>query len=279
MHERIHPTAVIHQRAELDPTVEVGPYCVIGAGVRIGPRCVLHNHVTVLSGTTLGADNVVHPYAVLGAEPQDLKYRGGPTELVVGDRNRIREHATIHRGTEVAMGRTTIGSDCLVMVGVHVGHDCVIEDQVVIANASMIGGHCLIEHGAILGGGVGIHHFTTVGTLSFVAGMSRITKDVPPYVVVEGTPAEPRKINTTALVRRHWSPDDVERLRLAFKLMFRESPLPTSAAIAALRTEAGQIAPVHRLCDFVERMQIGVFGRQMEAGRSPMDRGNAPRES
>ena len=166
----------------------------------------------------------------------------------------------------------------MIMVACHVAHDCVVEDQVVMANGCMIGGHCHVEFGAVLGGGVGLHHFTTVGTLAFVGGMARVTKDVPPYVVVEGDPAEPRKINTTALVRRHWPTDDVERLRQAFRLIFRDISVPALVAIESLRRQPDQIAAVHRLCDFLERTQVGVHGRQLESLRSAADRGAAPRE-
>lgn len=275
MPTRIHPTAIIHPRAEVDPSAHVGPYCVIGEHVRIGRGTVLHNHVTVQGPTLIGEDNTVYPYAVLGAEPQDLKYHGGETTLVIGDRNKIREHATIHRGTEVGGNRTVIGSDCMVMVGVHVAHDCTIEDEVIIANGSMLGGHCCIEFGAVLGGGVGVHHFATVGTLAFIGGMARVAKDVPPYIVVEGSPAEPRKVNTTALVRRRWNTENIERLRTAYRLIFRDSSVPALVAIEALRGDPGQTPEVHRLCDFVERTQIGVHGRQLERGRGPGERGTA----
>jgi UDP-N-acetylglucosamine acyltransferase len=275
MPNRIHPTAIIHPRAELDPSVHVGPYCVIGEHVRIARGTILHNHVTVQGPTSIGEDNAVYPYAVLGAEPQDLKFQGGETTLLIGNRNKIREHATIHRGTEVGGNRTVIGSDCMIMVGVHVAHDCTIEDQVIIANGSMLGGHCCVEFGAVLGGGVGVHHFATIGTLSFIGGMARVAKDVPPYIVVEGSPAEPRKINTTALVRRKWNAENIERLRIAYRLIFREAAIPALVAIEALRNDPEQCAEVHRLCDFVERTQIGVHGRQREHGRGPTDRGTA----
>ncbi|MBL0927488.1 MAG: acyl-ACP--UDP-N-acetylglucosamine O-acyltransferase [Phycisphaerales bacterium] len=263
----IHPTAVVDPSAVLDDGVTVGPYCVIGPGVRVGSGTVLYNHVTIQGHTTLGRDNAVYPYAVLGADPQDLKFQGRDTELVIGDRNRIREHATIHRGTELGGGRTVIGSDCLIMVGVHIAHDCVIEDQVVIANNSMLGGHCLVEFGASLGGGAGVHHFATVGTLSFVAGMARITKDVPPFLVVEGNPAEPRKVNTTALIRRRWAPERLEALRQAFKLIYRASDVPVQSALDALRAEPSQFPEIFRLCDFLERSQAGTHGRFLETTR------------
>lgn len=263
----VHPTAVVHAKAELDSGVVIGPYCVVGAEVRIARDTVLHNHVTLQGRLTLGRENVVYPYAVLGAEPQDLKYKGGPTEVVIGDRNKFREHATVHRGTELGGGKTIIGSDCLVMVGVHIAHDCIIEDGVVIANGCMLGGHCRVEKGAGIGGGAGLHHFSTVGTMAFVGGMSRINRDVPPYLVVEGNPAEVRKINTTALMRQRWPESDIERMREAFKLIYRMPDVPALEAIARLRAEHGQIQPVLHLCDFIERTQSGVFGRQLEADR------------
>lgn len=266
-HERIHPTAVIHPGAVIDRTARVGAYCVIGDRVRIGPGTVLHNHVTLIGPCTIGADNEVFSYAVLGAEPQDLKHKGRETDLVIGDRNKIREHVTIHRGTELGGERTIIGNDCLIMVGVHIAHDCRIDDQVVIANGTMLGGHCHVEFGAGIGGGVGIHHFATIGTLAFVGGFSRITLDVPPFTVVEGNPAQPRKINSLALVRRQYPQATIEALRQAFRLLFRLQELPAVEALAALRSESDQTSEVLRLCDFVERMHTGNHGRQLEAKR------------
>lgn len=267
MSTKVHPTAIVDHRAELEDGVEIGPYCVVGPWVRIGADTVLHNHVTIHSNTTLGRENVVYPYAVLGAEPQDLKFQGLATELVIGDRNKFREHCTIHRGTELGGYRTVIGNDCLIMVAVHIAHDCVIEDEVVIANNTMLGGHCHVCFGASMGGGAGVHHFTTIGTLAFVGGMSRINRDVPPYMVVEGTPAEVRKVNTTALARRKWTDDDIERVRHAHKLLFREESLPAQTVVEMLRGAPGQPQCVLHLCDFVERAQLGVFGRQKEAER------------
>lgn len=269
----VHPTAVVDDTAELGVGVRIGPYCVVGARVRIGAGTTLHNHVTVQSGTSLGEGNVVYPYAVLGAEPQDRKYSGGETRLEIGDRNRIREHATIHRGTEVGGGRTVIGNDCLLMVGVHVAHDCVLEDEVVVANGAMMGGHCLVEYGATIAGGAGVHHFASIGRLAFIGGMARITKDVPPYLVVEGNPAEPRKVNTTALVRRGWPSEEIEALRRAFKKLFRNHDEPMQAAMERLRADLSAPASVIKLCDALEASQLGVHGRWRELLRSP----DAPR--
>lgn len=273
MHDRvhpsasIHPTAVVHPSVEIDEGVEVGPYCVIGENVRLRRATVLHNHVTVLGPAVIGEENVVYPYAVLGAEPQDLKYVGHDTSLRIGDRNKIREHVTVHRGTEFGGGLTRIGPDCLIMVGVHIAHDCQIEDEVVIANNSMLGGHCLIEVGATIAGGVGIHHFTTVSRLSFVAGMARVTRDVPPFTIVEGSPAEPRKVNTTGLVRRGWCSEEIEVLRRAFRKLFRSPDVPFREALEMFADDRRQYGSVAELCRFVERAEDGVHGRFLESQR------------
>jgi UDP-N-acetylglucosamine acyltransferase len=267
----IHPTAVVDAGAKLDHDVTVGPYCVVGDGVTIGSGTTLQNHVIVQGPTTIGRHNIVYPFAVLGADPQDLKYKGTPTKLLIGDYNRIREHATIHRGTELGGGATRVGSHCLIMVGTHIAHDCVIEDEVVIANDTLLGGHCRIEAGAAIGGGAGLHHFTCVGTMAFVGGMSRVSKDVPPYCVVEGCPAEPRKINTTALARRRWPDAEIDLLREAFRRLYRAhaNGITVREAIAGLRSEHPACRPVQRLCDFVERTDTGVHGRQLERSRDP----------
>jgi len=267
MRTKIHPTAIVHPKAEIADGVEIGPYCVVDAGVEIGVGTVLHNHVTIQGNSRIGAENVLYPFCVIGAEPQDFKYKGTPTSVVLGDRNKVREHATIHRGTELGGGITRVGDDTLIMVHAHIGHDCTVENGVVLANNTMLGGHCLVEEGAAIGGGAGIHHFTTVGTLSFVGGMSRISKDVPPFVVVEGSPAEPRAINTTGLSKRRWPADEIERLRQAFKAMFRHQPISMSRTLEILRDEPNQSRPVLRLCNFVERTQMGVKGRSLEIER------------
>lgn len=264
MSTRIHPTAVVDRRAELGEGVEVGAYSVVHAGAVLGPGCVLHNHVTVFAGVRLGRENVVYPHAVLGADPQDRKYKGGPTTLEVGDRNKFREQVTVHRGTEVGGGVTRVGSDGLFMVGSHIAHDCIIEDRVVIANGSMLGGHCLVEEGVGIGGGVGVHHFTTIGTLAFVGGMSRVVKDVPPYVIVEGAPAEPRKVNTTGLARAGWTAADMDEIRDAYRRLF-ENGSAAAEVMAALRADGASSAHVRRLCDALEHAHRGVYGRWREA--------------
>jgi len=264
MGTRVHPTAVVDRRALLGEGVEVGAYSVVHGGAVIGDGCILHNHVTVYGGVTMGRENVLYPHSVLGADPQDLKYRRGDTTLVIGDGNKFREGTTVHRGTEVGGGVTRIGSAGLFMVGAHIAHDCAIEDHVVIANGTMLGGHCLVESGAGIGGAVGVHHFVTVGALSFIGGMSRVTRDVPPYVVVEGAPAEPRSVNTTALGRSGWSVQESDAMKEAFRVLFEQDGA-TSDRIAALRADPRRGASVLRLCDALERTGRGVYGRWRQA--------------
>lgn len=264
MGTRVHPTAVVDRRARLGEGVEVGAYGVVHAGAEIGDGCVLHNHVTVYGGVTMGRENIAYPHSVLGADPQDLKYRGGDTRLLIGDRNKFREGTTVHRGTEVGGGVTRIGSNGLFMVGAHIAHDCVIEDHVVIANGTMLGGHCLVENGAGIGGAVGVHHFVTIGTLSFVGGMSKVTRDVPPYVVVEGAPGEPRRVNTTALGRAGWSVPETDEMKEAYRVLFEQDGV-TSERIAALRADPRWGAAVLRLCDSMELAGRGVYGRWRQA--------------
>src|SRR5687767_4503183 len=179
----VHDTAIIDPTAHLADDVLVGPYCVIGPDVQIGEGTVLHNHVAIQSFTSIGRENVFYPFSVIGADPQDRKFHGERTRLKIGDRNKILEHVTIHRGTGNGGGLTRVGNDNLIMVAVHIAHDCILGDDICIANQVMLAGHVTIEDGANIGGGAGLHHFTTVGSCAFVGGLARITKDVPPFMI------------------------------------------------------------------------------------------------
>jgi len=283
----IHPTAIIDPSAELGENLEIGPYCVVGAYVEIGSGTRLLNHVTVTGPTTLGVDNTVYPFSVIGADPQDLKFRGEVAPCLVGDRNVIREHVTIHRGTRIGEGVTRVGSDNLIMVAAHIAHDCLVGSHCVIANQVMVGGHALIEDGANIGGGAGIHHYTTIGTMSFVAGLCRVKKDVPPYMKVEGDPVEVRGVNTIALTRRCFSEHEITALKDAYKRLFlhQRSQAPTnghrlrgaereaarsvamSDRIDELLREYQQFPTVVRLCESLRSAAGGVHGRSRELAR------------
>ncbi len=264
---QIHETAIIDPRAELAESAVIGAYCVVGPEVVIGARTVLHHHAVIESLTTLGADNEIFPFSVIGADPQDRKFRGERTTCEIGNGNRIREHVTIHRGTANGGGVTRIGSDNLIMVAAHVAHDSTIGSEIVIANQVMIAGHVLVEDGANIGGGVGVHHFTTIGRCSFVGGLARIAKDVPPYMIVEGNPAEVRAINSLAMTRRGYSQAHIDAVKDAYKRLYRDNGAPMAEKIAELRHDYKDVPAIQFLCDALVAAADGVHGRALEVRR------------
>lgn len=228
----IHPTAVINKNAQIHPTVEIKPYAVIGSQVKIGANTVVGSHAIIDGLTTIGRDNQIFPGAAIGLEPQDLKYRGANSEVIIGDRNRIREYVTINRATDEGEA-TVIGNDNLLMAYSHVGHNCMIGNEVVIANSVAIAGHVQIESMAIISGVLGIHQFVHIGQMAMVGGMSRISRDVPPYMMVEGNPAKVRSLNLVGLKRRGMSPEEIRQLKQAFRSLYLQN-LTVQEAIAQL---------------------------------------------
>lgn len=218
----IHPTAVISEKAELAPSVQVGAYTVIGENVKIGSQTTVGSHVVIEGLTEIGANNRIFPGAIIGLEPQDLKYRGAKSWVKIGDHNLIREYVTINRAT--GEGEVTrVGNHTLLMACVHVAHNCVIGDEVVIANNVALAGHVEIEERATIGGVLGIHQFVHIGKLAMVGGMSRIDRDVPPYILVAGNPARVRSLNLIGLKRRGYSTDEINQLKKAFRILYRSS--------------------------------------------------------
>jgi UDP-N-acetylglucosamine acyltransferase len=252
----IHPTAVIDATAELAPDVAVGPHSMIGPNVVVGNGTRIGSNVVIERDTTIGRDCRIHAGAVLGGDPQDLKYRGEPSRLVVGDRSVIREFVTLNRGTQ-ASGRTVVGSDCLIMAYVHVAHDCVIGNHVVLANAVNMGGHIEIEDWAVVGGVVAIHQFARVGQHAIVGGASAVRKDVPPYTKAAGNPLRLYGLNTLGLERRGFADEVRQELRRAYRILF-QSQLNVSQAIDRVRAELRPIPEVLSLLDFIERSKRGV---------------------
>ncbi len=263
----IHPTAIVDASADLADSVSVGPYCVIGPDVTIGERTALHNHVIVQSLTTIGEDNEIYPFSVLGADPQDRKFQGEAAYCTIGDRNRIREHVTIHRGTANGGYYTRMGSDNLVMVAAHIAHDCVIGNHVTIANQVMLAGHVHVENGGNIGGGAGIHHFVTVGTCAFVGGMARISRDVPPFMIVEGNPAEVRAVNSIAMNRGGYETQDIDAVKEAFRRLFRDNGGTMTEKVAAVREVQADVPAVTALCNALVATADGVHGRALEQTR------------
>jgi UDP-N-acetylglucosamine acyltransferase len=220
----IHPTAVIHSRAELHPTVQVGAYAVVGEQVKVGPGTVIGHHAVIEGWTEIGARNQIFPGAAIGLEPQDLKYDGAPSLVKIGDDNLIREYVTINRATGAGEA-TILGNGNLLMAYVHVGHNCLIEDRVIISNSTALAGHIRIESRATISGVLGIHQFVHIGRLAMVGGMSRINRDVPPYMLVEGNPARVRALNKVGLQRSGLATEDggktLQALRKAFRILYR----------------------------------------------------------
>lgn len=246
----------------------IGPWCVIGPETAIGDGTELHSHVVVGPYTTIGQRNTLHPFSVVGGDPQDMKYHGERTTLEIGDRNQIREHASIHRGTANGGGRTVIGSDNLIMAVAHIAHDCIVGDGTVIANNVMLAGHVHVNDFAGIGGGAGVHHFGRVGTCAFIGAMARCSKDVPPFMIVEGNPAEVRGHNSIAMKRRGYSDDDVEAIKEAYKQLFFKRGGGMLDKVAALRSQFTRSKPVQILCDMVLEAGAGVNGRALEVHRT-----------
>lgn len=249
---RIHPTAIIEEGAQVADDVILGPYTYVGPEVSIGAGSRLDHGVVLQGRTTLGEGNHLFPYAVLGSVPQDKKYEGEPAALEIGDRNTIREHVTIHIGTEHGGGLTKIGSDNLIMAGAHVGHDCSVGNHCVLANYTGLAGHVVVEDYAILGGQTGIHQFVRVGAHVMTSGGSKISQHVPPFTVAQGYPARIRGINHVGLRRRGFSDQTIRLLRKAYRSLFMSEIPRFEDALAAVREEYSKSHEVMHLVEFIE---------------------------
>src|SRR5688572_10033812 len=263
---RISPLASIDPKARLADDVEVGPFCVVGPDVTLGSGNRLVAHVTVLGHTTVGVANVFYPNSVIGAPPQDLKYKGEPTRLEIGDNNVIREAVTLHTGTEKGGGVTRIGSHNLFMVNAHVGHDVRIGNRCVLANNVMLAGHVLVGNNVVLSGGAASHHYVRISDFVFVAGYSRVHIDVPPFVKVQDDTVW--DVNTVGLKRAGFTEDDVNAIEDAVKRLFISKKRPFSQALAEYDTMNGMNPHVKRLVEFLRERDMGKHGRYLEAQRA-----------
>lgn len=256
---RISPLAYIDPKAEIADDVVIGPFCHIEAGASIGAGCILESHVTIRKWTTIGERNTFSQGAVIGGDPQSIAYKGYPTFLVIGDDNIFREYVTVHRS--MIEGKTTkIGSHCMLMAYSHVAHDCVLHNHVVAANSVGIAGHVTVEDRAFLGGMSGIHQFCRVGKVAMVGGFTKITRDVPPFTLVDGVEEEVRDINAVGLRRLGINQDSRLALHKAVKLLFK-SKIGLSTAIELVREEVPQTDEVKYLLQFEERRFQGRNGR------------------
>ena len=262
----IHPTAAIADGAELGVGVSIGPYTVVGPDVQIGDRTRVGPQVVVDGVTTIGADNQIVGQASLGTMPQDLSYNGEPTRLVIGDGNDIREFVTVNRGTVKGGGVTRVGNGCMLMACCHVAHDCEIEDRVILANNSLLAGHVHVQQGASISGSSAAHHFVTIGAYAYIGGMTRMSQDVPPFMLFEGHPGRVRKVNVVGLGRAGFGDEEIEALRQAFRLLYR-SGNPRSKSLDLLRADTTQPEPVRLLVEAHDRIEKGVNGRYRESMR------------
>lgn len=263
---KISPHAVIDPAAELAEDVEVGPFCVIGPKVKIESGCRLLNNVTILGRTTIGKDNVFFPNAVIGAAPQDKKFKGETTELTIGNANVFREAVTLHVGTEKGGGITRIGDNGLYMVNAHVGHDAQIGNNVVLSNNVMIAGHVVCENNVAIMGGVGVHHFVTLGESAYIGAYSRIHYDVPPFCKIDGADLV-RGLNKVGLKRSGYSEEDIEALEAAYRRLFSKRK-PMAVAMAEIDMHNGINPYVKQMIEFLQRRSTGKNGRYLESLRS-----------
>lgn len=266
----IHPTAVIDPRAELASGVRVGPYSVIGAEVTIAPDAEIGAHVVLEGRVRIGARARVGHGAIIGGMPQDLKFREGtPTGVSLGDDTVVREYVTIHRATHEGHD-TTVGRHCLVMASSHIAHDCVLGDHVIVINYAGLTGHVTVGDRATIGGLCGIHPFGRIGAYAYVGGCSKVTQDVPPFVMADGVPAVARAVNAVGMRRGGIDAASRRRVQEAFRILYRSGQAP-GTAVKRLRAEMGEHPLVARLVEFVETSKLGVVPAAGRGGRAPVE--------
>lgn len=254
---RVHPTAIVDPDAELEAGVVIGPYSMIGPGVRVGAGTEIGSHVVVDRNTILGEECRVWKGAVLGTDPQDLKFAGEDTTLEIGDRTVIREYATLNRGT-AASGRTVVGSDCVLMAYTHVAHDCELGSHVIISNSTQMAGHIVIEDWAVVSGLVAIHQFVRIGAHAFIGGGSRVPQDVPPYCRAVGNPTlKLFGLNSVGLDRRGFSDEVRKALKQTYRILF-QSNLNMSQALKRAKEETATIPEVRYFLEFIENSERGI---------------------
>lgn len=254
---KIHPTAIVDPKAELGVNVEIGPYAVIGPDVEIGDGTKIGAHAILDGFVKIGQDNQIFTGAIVGCRPQDLKYKGEKTVLIIGDRNMIREYTTLSPGTEGGGGETRVGNDNLIMTATHLAHDCILGNNIIISHGTAIAGHVIIEDQAVIGGLVGIHQFTKVGRMAMVGAHTKLVKDIPPFMLVEGNPATVHGINIVGLRRNGISPEVRLQLKRAFKILYR-SNLNVTQAIEVMEQELEAGPEVEHLIRFIRSAERGI---------------------
>ena len=253
----VHSTAIVDPNAKIGDDVTIGPFSVIEAGVSIGDRTTVGNNVTISSGTHIGKDCKIFHSASIGAIPQDLKYNNEETLLYIGDRTVIREFVSVNKGTS-ALGKTEIGSDCLLMASVHVAHDCVVGNNVIMSNLTTLGGHVNIDDWVILSGGVLVHQFCNISKHAFIGAGALVTQDVPPFILAAGSPVEYSGINSVGLKRRGFSIDDRKELKKIYKMYFR-SKNNRKENLLKIKKELASFKYTNLIIDFIENSERGII--------------------
>lgn len=259
MATRIHPSAVVEPGAQLGADVEVGAFAFVGAGVALGDGTRLHHHASVEGFTTLGAQCEIFPYACIGGKTQDLKFKGGRPGLRVGDRNVFREYVTIHAATYDG-DLTTLGSDNTVLAYSHIAHDCQLGSHIVMSNAVSMAGHVTVEDHVVIGGAAGIHQFCRIGAYAMLSAMAKLVQDLPPYFIADGTPAEVRAMNKVGLERNGHAPEQVERVKQIFRILYRDG---------LNRTQALEKLGAHEQAASAEFSRVVAFAKASERGLAP----------
>jgi UDP-N-acetylglucosamine acyltransferase len=254
----IDPRAVVDKDAKLGEGVEIGPYCVVGAGAEVGARTRLTSHVVIDGSVTMGPDNVVSPFASLGGPPQDLKYKGEPTRVVIGAGNQIREYVTVNRGTIGGGGVTRVGDNCLIMGYVHIAHDCQVGSRIIFANGATLAGHVEVGDDATVGLFCGVHQFARIAKNAFIGGYSAVSQDALPWIITVGNRAESHGINVVGLKRKGYPPETIDAIKRCYMTLFR-SKLLLADAIAKVESELGHVPEVRYFLDFVQSSKRGVI--------------------
>jgi UDP-N-acetylglucosamine acyltransferase len=253
----IHSSAFVDPKAHLDSDVTVGPFCVIGPNVKIGQGTHLKSHVVIEGHTTIGKHNLVFPFAVLGGVPQDLKYKGEPTELHIGNHNTIRESVTLNLGTVQGGGKTVVGDQNLLMAYSHMGHDVILGSNTVIANSVSVAGHVLIEDYAIIGGLCGVGQFVRIGKYCYIGGMSAIDRDVPPFTIAVGErPCEIKGANIVGLRRKGFKADSITRINEAIKL-WKRADTTKDQCLLEIESQYGEVPEVMDFVNFIRKSESG----------------------
>ena len=253
---QIHPSAVIDPSAELASNVEIGPYVVVGPHIRLAESVVLRPHSHVTGHTEIGRETEIYSFASVGEVPQDKKYKGEPTRLVIGERNTIREYVTLHPGTAGGGGVTSVGDDNLLMIGTHVGHDCHLGSHIIIANNVALAGHVRIEDYAVLGASSNVHQFCRIGESAMVGAMTGVGQDVAPFTIAQGIPARLRVINRINMERRDFTPERIAAVERAYRLIFRSGLRPYDA-FARVRSELADSLDAEHMVAFLEKSERG----------------------